>query len=299
MTDQFRHWREAMAAGRGVETERGTPRPGYYRNRNEAVAFWIDASGTLLCWRSDQSRPTPKKPDEIDDLFGFSATHPVSYEVFQAFRNTSRWPEQIEKQIVDESLPSDKRTDAALVSLCDQAAEWIKFIGGKVETQAEADKAANFADAFAKIERETIETHRIAKAPHLAAGREVDALWKPLIDKAALGKTWAKKLCAPFLEAERVRLATENLKRAEQAKQDGFIAPEPLKPKAGTSGRPVHLRKQKTVAVTDMRAFLVHLAEQNDLPEDFIQAVHIHARRMIAAGLKPPGVEVKDEDMPA
>ena len=292
MTDQFHHWREALAAKRGVETERGNVRSGYYRLKNEAIAFWRrDGDNKLLCWRSGNF-PIPKEPDAIEDLFAYCAPHPISFQDYQFSREHGRWPEQPEEieALFAEDLPPPAAFDAKLISLRAAADLWLRDIGGEVKTKSDADHAANFAAVFAKEEAKAIALHREAKAPHLEAGRAVDALWKPLIDKAAIGKRWAKALCEPFLKAERVRI-----EKQREAQPDAM----PEKPLAGTSGRAVHLRKREVVTISDMRAFLTHLADMNDHPDDFRQAVLTQAKRMITAGLRPPGVEVQEDEKAA
>jgi hypothetical protein len=309
MTDQYQHWREALAAGRGVETERGNPRSGYYRYRNEAIAFWRTGETNTLCaWRSGKF-PVPTRDDEINDLFGFCAPHPVSFADYKFFREHHHWPEQIAKQIADESVPLEKRLESQIHDLTNQAQIWLTSIGGKVSNQAQADKSANFSERFAELERQAFDTHREEKAPHLEAGRAVDARWKGLIDAASRNKQWAKDLPKPWLQAERDRLNAEAMarKKAEEAaiaaarlagEPDPLptLAGPPPKAGAGTQGRRISLRGQRVVRITDMRAFLVHLSTLNDHREDFIQAVMIQARRMLAAGLKPPGVEETVED---
>jgi hypothetical protein len=102
--------------------------------------------------------------------------------------------------------------------------------------------------------------------------------------------------------AEAARLEREAMKARVEAARIGApppiieappIAPPPVKAKAGTSGRVISLRTRTVNEISDMRAFLTYLANANDLPEDFIEAARKLANRMVAAGLKPPGVETK------
>ena len=155
--DQFHWWREAVRLGRGVDTEKGNVRCGYYRLRNEAIAFWRDDVGELRCWRSSD-KYTPTKPDEIEDTFSFAAPHPVAYEIFLAFRESGHWPEDIAPIAApDPELSPDQALTAEIDALRDQANGWIKEIAS-VKTQAEADRAANYAEAFAAFEKRAKET---------------------------------------------------------------------------------------------------------------------------------------------
>ena len=316
--DQFAHWRDAVAARRGVETEKGNVRSGYYRVKGEAMAFWRGDAGELLCWRSGKWK-TPTIPDEIEDAFSFAAPHPVAYEAFAAFRESGRWPDEVEPIAApDPALPPHEALTAEIDALRDQANGWIVEIK-VVSTQEHADKAANFSEAFAKLEKRAVETHKAEKAPHLEAGRAVDAAYKPVIERAASLKTWAKGTTTAYLQAERNRIAAEERARREEAdriEKEAMaarvhaarigappppevvapppIAPPPQKAGAGTAGRKVALRTRAVVEVTDWRAFLTWLSTQNDLPEDFRQAVEKQAKRFIDAGMNPPGVKTNN-----
>jgi len=325
MTDEYSFWRDAVAAGRGVETEKGSIRLGYYRRRNEAIAFWRteEPPHIILCWRSDKSRRTPTLPDEMEDLFAYCAASPVSYEDWQFFQANGRWPEQLEPPAApDPELPPDKALDSEITALRAKAEAWIKEIGS-VNSQAEADKAANYSEAFAALEKRAVDMHKAEKAPFLEGGRAVDAKWKPLSERAAGLKAWAKKTIEPFLLAERKRIADEERQRREEADrkqreadaarahaasigappppapEPAPIAPPPQKAGAGTAGRKVSLRTRSVVAVTDWRAFLTYLAGQNDIPDELRMAVEKQAKRMIDAGFNPPGVEVKEVEVAA
>ncbi len=172
MTDQYAHWQKAIESGTGVETERGNTRSGYYRYRNEAISFWRDGD-RLLCWRSGD-KFTPNREDEIDDLFGYCAAHPVSGDHWTFFISNGRWPEQLEPTA---SAPADLSPSETLASelnaLKAQAADWLEQTG-KIDTQEAADKAGNYAGVFSSLEKRATETHEKEKAPSLAEGRAVD-----------------------------------------------------------------------------------------------------------------------------
>lgn len=313
--DQFSHWREAIHAGKPVDTERGNPRSGYYRVKNEAVAFWREPDGELACWRSG-TFPTPTDPDAIDELFGWCAPHPVAYEAFEFFRENERWPEQLEPIAAPAAdLPPHEAVDAELTAVREQAKAWIAEIGA-VKTAADADKSANYADAFAKIEKRASEQHKAEKAPHLEAGRAVDTAWKPIIERAAECKGWAKKAAEAFLIAEKKRLAEEERKRVEEAAKLAREAeaarlaaekageppppeaawtppPPPAKAKAGTSGRVISVRTRTVHEIIDLRALLNYFADMNEAPRDLMDTLQLLVNRMRVAGVTVPGVETK------
>lgn len=315
--DEWQFWREALAAGRGVETERGNPRSGYYRVRDEAWAFWRE-DGEVICWRSEAKYPTPSKPDTVDEAFGWAAPHPISFETFTHFQHHGRWPDEIAPVEVDASLAPHERADAELTAQREAMAAWVREIG-KIETQEQATKAGNFADEFAKIEKRATAEHKTAKEPHLEAGRVVDAAWKPVITRADELKKYAKKLPEAFLIAERDRIreqekaaadarakaereAAEARRQAEAAGAPPPVeqprpmpAPPPQKAKAGK----VHLRTVTKHNIVDMRAVLEFLARLNDYPAELKDVAQLLVNRMKHAGVDVPGVETKTIEVAA
>lgn len=314
--DQFAEWRESIATGKPVDTKRGFPRSGYYRLKGEAIAFWRqDGSDDVLCWRSG-GKFTPRDHDETDELFGWCAPHPVSYENYQFFVENGRWPDEIEPVNISADLAPHEAAAAELVALREQAKTWLDGIG-KVQTQSDADKCGSFADAFAKAEKRATDLHREEKAPHLEAGRAVDAAWKPIIEKAGVCKSWAKKAAEAFLIAERARLAEEekacveesariareNERARVEAERAGapppiVEAPAPppppqVKAKAGTAGRGVSIRTRTVHRIVDVRSLLMFLADMNEPNPDLMATLQILVNRMRSAGVSVPGVETR------
>ncbi len=331
MTDLYHDWRNALATRTPVEFVAGKPEAGFYRVRDrnadrsprwDAVAVWYE-DGEARCSRTGP-RPAPTHLDEIDALFASCNSAPITYELYQQIAAGGAWPDAVEPVTApDPESPPNQALTAEIDALRTQAEGWIKEIKA-VSTQEQADKAANFSEAFAKLEKRAIETHKAEKAPHLEAGRKVDATWKPIADRAASLKTWAKKTIEPFLIAERKRIADEEAARraeADRIEREALaarvhaahigapppaevvapapIAPLPQKAGAGTAGRKVALRKVKIVEVTDFRAFLTWLASQNDHPDEFRMAVEKRAKALFDAGLNPPGVAVSEKEVAA
>lgn len=315
--DEWYFWREAIAARRGVETERGNPRSGYYRLKDEAIAFWRE-DGEVVCWRSGTQWAAPTKADAVDELFGWCAPHPISFEDFTHFQQHGRWPDQIAPVEVSPDLPPHERADAELTAQREAMAAWVKEIG-KIATQEHATKAGNFADAFAKIEKASDEARKAEKEPHLEAGRAVDAKWQPIVKRAAELKAWAKKSTEPFLIAEKARIAAEEkaaaearakaAREAEEARRRAeatgapptapepppLPAPPPAKAKAGK----VHLRSKTVHEIVSMRDVLTYFATLNDHSAELKDAVQLVVNRMSHAGIKVPGVETKTIEVAA
>ena len=314
--DEWSFWRDALAARRGVETDPGHPRSGYYRLKDEAIAFWLE-SGETVCWRSGTKYPAPTHADRVDEFFGWCAPHPVSFEDFTHFQQHGRWPDQLAPVEIAADLPPHERADAELTAQREAMAKWVAEIG-KIATQEQANKAGNFADAFAKLEKSSEEARKSEKQPHKEAADAVDAKWQPVVKRAAELKTWAKKATEPFLIAERARIAAEEraaaearakaAREAEEARRAAaaigsppapeppqMMAPPPVKAKAGK----VHLRTETIHDVENVAAFLRWLAAQNNLPEDFVAVLKTLGSRMVKAGLTPDGVVTKQVERAA
>lgn len=328
--DQFEFWRAALESGSKVEYEKGFPRAGYYRIRDrnddrsirwDAVAIWYDDDG-LNCWRTGP-RPAPTDADAIEELFVSCNSSPISYELYTLIAGGGAWPEEvaaIETPAAD--LPPHEAATAELTAQREAMAAWIKEIGA-VKTQEQCDKAANYADTFAKLEKRAAETHKSEKAPWLEGGRQVDSAWKPVIERAAELKAYAKKSSEPFLIAEKARLAAEAKRAAEEAAkvareaeaarleaeragapppvvEAAPIAPPPVATaKAGTSGRAISVRSYTVHKITDVRALLGYFADMNETPRDLMDTLQLLVNRMRAAGVTLPGVETKTEERAA
>jgi hypothetical protein len=288
MSNQYAHWADALREGRGAETEPGNPRSGFYRYGREAIAIWRHpADGGLLCSRSGPRR-APVLLDEIDDLFAYCAANPISYETFKTVMDTGQWPDDAPRASERDAVAFDDpggiaHETAQLKSAFDAFIAGI----GRVALKSDADRCANYADAFAAQERKAELARQEAKAPFLAAGREIDARWKPVADEAAAAKRRAKKALEPYLTAERAK-AIEAYAEAQDPRLSG-----PAAVTAGTQGRAVTLRTRQVNAIVDWAALLTHFATLNERPADLEAVCQTCVNRMVAKGFVPPGVEIR------
>ena len=285
MSNQYDHWAAALREGRGVETEPGNPRSGFYRYGREAIAIWRHPeNGDLLCSRSGPRR-TPVLPDEIDDLFSYCAANPIAYATFKEVMETGQWPEDAPKPSpAPLVLEPHERVVHDIAELRTAYDAWIAYTG-EIAWKADADKCGNYASAFADLEREAETARQREKAPILAAGRAVDARWKPVADQAAAGKRLAKKALEPYLAAERAK-AIEAYAEAPDPRISG-----PMSVKAG-QGRGVTIRSRKVNAIVDWPALFTYFASLNERPADLEAACQTAVNRMVAQGFTPPGVEI-------
>ena len=334
---------------RRIMVDNPNPAPGESRKNPkvifEPVAIWKDGDE----WACDKPGFCPTKQDEIDDLFSRVCRDAVPEDVYRAVVAGGPWPDQVEERTPAEAArigptatqeamygqgraddkPENERATPGgnsgavdpsaimadrIKDALDQFAAWLKEIGGKIASQQQADKAANYAALLAELEKEADTTHAAEKKPHLDAGREVDGRWKPLIERAAIGKKKIKNdYVAPFLleqeraakaaaEAERKRLAEEQAKREAEAEAAGEPPPPPVAtieaPKVGAGtrgGRQTGLRTVKVVEIEDLAAVAAYFAAMSPPPPDFREACKKAAEKVLKAGAPVPGAKLIDQ----
>ena len=220
--DQFQAWREALANGKTVEYTKGSPTAGYFkrRARNEdrslrfdAVGIWFE-DGEWFCQAS--AGYTPRKADEIEELFVNCNSSPITYELFEAIMAGGAWPEELKSYNPSKVDVEPHEAAAAELALQQAAArEWatsLKDADGKARkpsNQSEADHAANFSDTFGKIEKRVTGLHEVEKRPIIDAGKVIDAKWFVIRDAAKTAKVWAKGLSDDFAISENARRKRE------------------------------------------------------------------------------------------
>lgn len=115
-------------------------------------------------------------------------------------------------------LPSDPHRDN-IDDLFEEARTWID--GSKIENQATADKIAILLDMARKAANAADESRIEEKKPHDLAGKEIQARYGPILDRAALITIGCKKLLTEWrdqLAAQQEREAAEQRRIAEAAR---------------------------------------------------------------------------------
>lgn len=340
--DQFSAWRVALATGKPVAYERGAPTAGYFkrRARNEdrsirwdAIAIWSE-DGEWCCLTSAGYAPT--QADEIEELFVNINSTPISYDLYEHVTAGGAWPEQVARvEDPDPELPPHEAAAAYLKKHRDLADAWLASLRDaegkprKPASQEEADKAANFAAEFAKIEKRAIVLHEVEKRPIIDAGKEIDTKWFVTRDAAKAAKVSAKALSDDFAKAESARRQREadeenarrqrefaEAKRLEderKANEDrlrarGVQLPESARPpveppkavvaepvKIGTAGRRQSFRTFTTYAIDDATALLGFLATRNVKSAKLLEIALADARALHEVGTEVPGLLVGSE----
>lgn len=317
---------------------------------HEPIAFWKD-NGVMFCAR--KIGRAPEQLDEIDELFSQCCRDAVTEEAYRTVMEGGSWPDEVAERApaerigptetqeamygqgkpaddapeneratvgdnsgeVDPSLIMKERIDDVLA----QFADWLKGLDeGKIKTQEQADKAANYAALLAELEKEADNTHTIEKQPWLDGGRVVDGRWKPLIAKAEEAKKRIKNnYVAPFLaaekarveaeaRAERDRLAAEHAMQVAAAAEKGEEAPLPppkvevAKVGAGSrGGRVTSLRVSKVGEIEDLSKVAAYLCTLAPPPADFAELCRKLAEKMMKAGVTVPGAKLTDTNTAA
>ena len=321
--DQWAYWRAALN-GLQMDFDKDDVPSGFYEHRNGSIiAIWRDDGG-IFCWKTNATQYAPKTKEKVCEYFAYCTGNPsgraISHDEYlhiMAGGKALAGPRSatIDKPatIGDNSagMTDDERISAEIKDLSEQFNSWLEKIG-KIATQEQADKAANYAEEFSKLEKDATKAHKTEKDPFLEGGRAVDAKWKPIAGKADEGKRAAKSAITPFLvEQDRLRREAEAKQReleAAQRKAEAEAAmagappppaPEPayvppVRTSAG-SGRKTALKTYKVTEVTDLPALAAHLAAMDTPPVEFIEACQKAAARLLTAGATVPGATQRDE----
>jgi hypothetical protein len=285
-------WRKALAGE--APLHENDPQPGYWRLRQGRggpflpVAIWREPDGTLKALRDGA-------PADAQELWTWCCTNPVSYETYVAVAERGEaWPDDVPAGPGHNSRSVDPAGAMLeeILALQSSAEDWLA-VASPIAHAVEADRAANFAERFAQLERQAEEARTLAKKPVLEAGRAIDAAWRPVIEAAGLGKKRLKKALEPYLLAEQHRLAT--------LQQESEGAAAPASPRVGTLGRRVGLRTLRRLQVRDREALIkAYRRDPRFWAHAGVDAVLIDlAEADLKAGRKVSGAEWIDEQVAA
>lgn len=123
-----------------------------------------------------------------------------------------------------EQSPYDKAV--AFVALKQkEITSWIASLPGKkVSNQDEAERAAAYKDLMAKTRTSLDKRREEEKAPHLKAGRDVDAKYKPLTSTASDLEADIKAAEREFAIAEDLRIKAEKQRSDDIARKEAAAA---------------------------------------------------------------------------
>lgn len=311
--DEFNHWRSALEGNPGPISA-DEPQCGYYRKRQSKdgpwipVAIWMHAEQGMVC-------RVGKEMKEPLDVWTWVAKNPVKKEDAKIAFDTGTWPgdaPSVASQDIGANNPPSAITD--LIPLEIEAADaWLAKVK-TITTQEHADIASNRVANLRDLRKKADAEHTAEKAPHLAAGRAVDAKFRIREDLDPPVKRLLAAITV-FQNAERARLqkiADDRAakERAEWEKQqattntlDELLNPPPP-PKAaapvkiksgGASGKAISLRTVKIATITDYDKALAALKDHPDL-KALVQTL---CDRACKAGVPLAGVEYSTQQVAA
>jgi hypothetical protein len=206
-----------------------------------------------------------------------------------------------------EDLPADQVLAQKLKAKGQEFGKVLESWGGKPRTQAEAEKVGIYVNLFADCANEATNAHKIEKEPFLKAGREVDARWfGPVRDVATAYKDKAKKIGDAFKKEQdaikKAEIDRINAEARKLAEQEAKIEGAPAAPVEEVQFTPTVIASQrgrkapaKVWEVTDLKAFIGYLLEMETPPPDLVDACNVIARKLGAAGVKAPGIELREK----
>ena len=286
-------WYFAALDGKNPEVRPRTPECGFFRkpgkDRRTREQIWIPVAifydGDSLV--AIEGNRTITDYDEIADLFGWCIKHPVPEEQWRAVvENGERWPDELSPRETDFSnLPSDP-LESILLELEGEKAELTAFLKNGIQSQEQADRAANWKSRIVEIGKRAEEMRKAEKKPHDEASAAVQKRFKPALELTDELKRSIDAAMTPYLREKARKEAEERARLAAEGQ-------EPAKPKgakAGTIGRTVALTTVKSGKITNPEEFALYLVR---MPHpDMTELLQQLANRLARAGATAPGVEV-------
>lgn len=215
---------QRVPTGTGVDD---CPQPGLYKTRAARGGSYVPAQ----VWLTD---PTSDDPDaivhtwrngllvrisvdgrEVDDVSTYTRHMfflAVSKADWSHYQSHKVWPGEVSpsKSAGDSGMGHNSPSVRdELIDTVDQAAAWLKSIGGIVSTQTHADSAANWKDRLVGIAGKLDKERDTKIRPHLEAQRDINGEYKPLIDKAKGSADLLRALIGGWIAAEESRIRVE------------------------------------------------------------------------------------------
>ena len=297
------------------------PQQGFYRvkdrntGRYEPVAIWFGEEGELIALRSG------KLVDALD-IWTWVMRNPVTSEAYHSVVSGGNWPDEDETVSAQISPPSPSIGDNSekadeTEELRDQIAAALEGVKkyAVIKDDETAAKALSLRNRLNELSGSAEKVRVKQKAPHLEAGKAVDAKWQPLVTSSkaganavrdAIGKWETEKLAAQRKaehEAEEARIAADKAKEAVAGETGNLppvepeTAPSPTYDPAPAAIKPTYGKAASVKAVTvldevkDWQALAVYMSTHGECQELLKKL----AQRAIDAGRTVPGITTKEE----
>ena len=297
----YQYWMDALKGNFGAVHD-GHPQPGFYKIKNKngpwrPIAIWMEGETALAV--------DDGKSVDPNEIWTWVCQNPITEETYRRVERGEGWPDAIESMIGSNNPPVDEAEADEVENACKAALEAAKQ---PVTNQTEADRLGNYRDRLAKLYKAK-ENERVAeKEPHLEAGRQVDAKFKPILAKVEDAGKAVKAVLTKWLVAEQARINAENAakekadREAREAAAKANLPPpeaapvaEIERPKAGTTGRASALRTFKSAKITDYAKALAAVAENTEI-KALVQTL---ADRAARADIAMAGCEIISEQRAA
>lgn len=290
MPDTYAFYRARCRGDLAPETPMNEPQHGFWECRRKSrpstvIAIFPNEGQTYAVEvdREGAGRHVPLEPvpgkDKVPtlaELWPYISMHPVTQDRWEYYKANHRLPEEV---------GPDHNQPPANESLADQihsaAEEAMREIKGGIESQLQADRAANHRDRMLRLKDEAETARKEEKAPHIEAGKAVDARWGPAVLEATNAVAFIRNALTPFLRAQK--------EAAEKASPGADV-----KAKAGTGRRRTGLRVVKSAKIVDWDAAALALLQLGS--QDLRVEIQRLANRVLAAGGTLAGCELVEKE---
>lgn len=304
---QFAFWQKCIAGDKSQKLTIDAPEAGFYRLKRKTkegttfvpLVYWFDADGALSCYLGESF-----VPEQRARMTWNYQIEPIEFDLYVTIINGGHWPDlntvvtKQAAQVGDNSAPDPNSFEGLRDALDALYAEAKTLVNkGAALSQSAADAAADLSDRLSKISKNAEAKRKVEKQPFLDGGREVDAKWNNITERAEKAyKAIKSSVIAPFLTAQK----EAKRKEAEEQAKLGISQPDPAtvhpsereSVKAGTRGRSVSLRQVKYAIIEDYAKALAHFANHEDVKD----AVQNLCTRAVRNGVSIPGVTMIEKE---
>lgn len=298
--ERYTYWREALE-GRFGKVVEADPQEGFYKVKS-AGDFWLPVaiwSEDTVVWAMFGNDEPSAKAELVQSIWMRCAKYPVTEKDYRYAVLSGTWPglapaSKENADLFGHNNPPEgfDAVAEAIEAQTREAQAWLK--DRSINSQEEADRCETWANQFITLRRQAETEHKTEKAPHLEAGRKVDAKYKPLVERASKMVTALKHAATQYLiarEAEKRAAAAQNIARGEPAP----ARQEVRATTSGNSGRKLALRTHKFAVVEDWDKAMAFFKDNPQL-RGVVQSLADDCAKI---GAPVPGVTFKEEQRAA
>jgi hypothetical protein len=324
-------WWQRAIAGEKIGSEllpihESEPQYGFFRRRTSKGGGYIGVA--IFPHPETGDMIAVQNGEQVDPLnvWTWVAQYPVTEASYRAWSETGKWPDLDEAVTQSLATPGigDNRgptDDADIIAAQIAAASANAAEYAEIRDDETASKAQSVRSRLLELSREADKRREKLKAPHLEAGKTIDALWNPMVKAAkATADGIAKALGAHETRkarevAEVARKVEEERRAAEAERQKAIaaqlaahpdapmpeaapivpvpppLAPEPVTAIRGAYGRAAAVKLVKICVVQDFDAAYLSLKANLELKA----LISKLAQKAVDAGYEVGGCTVTEE----